>query len=167
MELWDLYDKNRMPLHQTHVRGVPLPDGAYHLVVSIWTMNDKGELLTTLRSPEKEEEPNLWENTAGSAIAGEESRTSAARELWEETGIRLDPVELTFLGTIWEENSFIDCYAAHVNIDVQELVMLEGETVDAAWRTIPEFEQLIQDGKVAISVMRRYAFVKEHLIKRS
>ena len=28
MELWDLYDKDRTPLHRTHPRGTPLPEGA-------------------------------------------------------------------------------------------------------------------------------------------
>ncbi len=163
MEFWDLYDANRIPLRQTHVRGTALPEGAYHIVVSIWTLNQKGELLTTLRSPEKESEPNLWENTAGSVIAGEESRTGAARELWEETGIRVDPAALTLLGTFREPSAFIDCYLARSNAAEKELVLLAGETVNAAWRSIPDFERLITAGNVAVSVMQRYAFVKEQL----
>ena len=35
MELWDLYNEKREPLHQDHVRGQALPPGAYHLVVHI------------------------------------------------------------------------------------------------------------------------------------
>ena len=33
MELWDLYDENRIPLGRTHPRGGPVPEGTYHLAV--------------------------------------------------------------------------------------------------------------------------------------
>lgn len=163
MELWDLFDENRNPLGKTHVRGTRKNPGEYHQVVSIWTVNDRGLLLTTLRSPEKDAEPNVWENTAGSVVAGEDSRTGAVRELWEETGIRIGREALLLLGTAKESDAFIDCYLARSNVPVDEMTMLEGETVDAKWRSFAEFEQLMEQGRVAITVKRRYAFIKDAL----
>lgn len=56
-ELWDLYDENRNPLHITHVRGARMKRGTYHVAVGIWTVNDRQEILVTLRSHEKPDWP--------------------------------------------------------------------------------------------------------------
>ena len=87
MELWDLFDAGRRPLVRTHPRGTPCAAGEYHIVVSVWTLDSRDNFLLTLRDPAKESYPNTWENTGGSALAGETSRAAAVRELAEETGI--------------------------------------------------------------------------------
>ena len=89
-EMWDVYDVDRRPLGKTHPRGVPLPAGEYHLIVLVMLQNEKGEFLVTRRAPNKGF-PNMWEFTGGSALAGDDSLTSALREVREETGIELDP----------------------------------------------------------------------------
>lgn len=111
MELWDLYDKGRAPLHRTHPRGAPLPEGAYHVAVEVAVFNPQGEVLLTRRAPEKEKHPGCWEITGGAVLAGEDSLTAACRELWEETGIRVQPQELTLLGTECVPRVFLDIYA--------------------------------------------------------
>ena len=88
MELWDLFDENRRPLNRRQSRLAPKVHGEYHLVVVICVVNSKHEILLTLRHPDKEKYPNLWENTGGCIQAGETSRAGAVRELFEETGIR-------------------------------------------------------------------------------
>ncbi len=95
MELWDLYDENLRPLGRTRRRGDPMAPGAYHIGVDIWVINAKGEILLTLRAPEKRELPGEWENTCGSVLAGETALEGAVRELREETGIVAAPEELT------------------------------------------------------------------------
>ena len=60
MELWDLYDKDRTPLHRTHPRGTPLPEGAYHVAVIVVVVNSKGQVLLTRRAPEKDACPGWW-----------------------------------------------------------------------------------------------------------
>ena len=72
-ELWDLLDEDGMPVGATHVRGEAMPHGAYHRVVEIFTLNSKGEMLVTKRSPEKKPYPNMWEITGGAVVAGEDS----------------------------------------------------------------------------------------------
>ena len=76
MELWDLFDNGRNPLGRTHRRGTPTTPGEYHVVVSIWTADSSGNFLLTLRDPAKESYPNHWENTGGSALAGDTSRAA-------------------------------------------------------------------------------------------
>ena len=95
MELWDLYDENRLPLGRTHPRGEPVPKGAYHLAVIVVILNARGEVLLTRRAREKDACPGWWENTGGSALAGETSREAITRELREETGIAARPEAFT------------------------------------------------------------------------
>ena len=55
MELWDLYNSEREKTGVMHQRGLPIPKGYYHLCVSIWLMNRKGELLLSQRHPDKDD----------------------------------------------------------------------------------------------------------------
>ena len=79
-EYWDLLDENREPLGMLHRRGDALPAGARHLCVEIITVWN-GRILTTLRHPQKHN-GGYWEVTTGSALAGEDTRTAAQRELY-------------------------------------------------------------------------------------
>lgn len=155
MELWDLYDKDRRPLGRTHVRGTPFGPGEFHLVSSILTVNRKGELLLTLRHPDKKDYANLWENTAGSVLAGETSLMGAVRELFEETGIRVSGEELTLLRTQREHTAFVDTYLAQKSPQIEELVMQEGETAAAKWVTLSQLDEMLSKGELARPVARR------------
>ena len=91
MELWDLYDENRMPTGQTHIRGEKIPDGFYHLVVHVWIKNSKGEYLISQRSADRPTFPLMWETVGGSVLAGEDSLAAAIREVKEEVGLDVLP----------------------------------------------------------------------------
>ena len=97
MEVWDLFDENRQPLGKQAGRRDPMVKGEFHIVVVACVVNDRNEILLTLRSPKKEKYPGTWENTGGALEAGEESRAAAVRELFEETGIRVKENELHLL----------------------------------------------------------------------
>ena len=72
-------------------RGHTVPEGAYHIVISIWLKNKDGLYLMSKRSDEKEWSPGVWETTGGAVMAGETSLEGAVREVKEELGIDLDP----------------------------------------------------------------------------
>ena len=157
MEKWDLYNEDRQPLNRTHNRPEPMTKGEYHVIVSIWTINSNNEVLTTLRHPEKDKYPNFWENTAGSILAGERSVEGAIRELSEETGIKVSEEELYFLGTVKEEAAFVDIYMVRKDVKREELVMQEGETVDAKWIDIEVLDKMLETGEMAGPVGTRLA----------
>lgn len=98
MELWDLYDKNRNLIGKTHTRGETMERGLHHLVVEIWTINSKGEVLLTQRHPSKNH-GLLWECTRGAVTAGESSLDGAVRELKEETGLIAKKENLILIGS--------------------------------------------------------------------
>ncbi len=151
-ELFDLYDENRKPLGQVHQRGVPLPEDLFHVVVSVWTINEKNEILLTLRSPDKHLMPNLWESTSGSLHAGENSVDAALRELREETGIVASPEEIFFLGTTRKASSFVDIYVVRKAVEPSAVVLQPEETVAAKWVTFAELQAMEQAGELAFPI---------------
>lgn len=161
MELWDLYDRERRPLGRTHVRGVPCKPGEYHLVVTIWTVNSSGNILLTLRDPAKESFPSTWENTGGSALAGETSRGAAVRELMEETGITAAEEELVLLGSQTTRDAHVDHYLLRRDIALISLRLQPGETVDARWVTLAELNTRIADRSLARPIGEQFEGVRE------
>ena len=91
MEIWDLYDENRILTGRTHIRGDKIPEDCYHLVVHVWIRNREGKYLISQRSANRPAFPLLWECTGGSVVAGEDSLTGAIREAKEEVGVDLQP----------------------------------------------------------------------------
>ena len=126
-ELWDVYDENRNLTGRLQRRGDALEEGAYHLVVHVWTQNSQGEFLLTKRSPNKGF-PNMWEVTGGSALAGDDSLTAAVREVKEETGVTLDREKGKCVITYRRENCFCDVWLFECDFDLDQVVLQEGET---------------------------------------
>lgn len=155
MELWDLYDGDRRLLSRTIQRGMPHPAGTYHLVVNVWVINSKGEVLLTLRALEKEQYPGLWESQGGAALAGEESLPAVQRELYEETGLQLTASAFTLLGTSLEKTAVVDIYAVRADIPIKDIRLQPGETVSAQWVTPHMLEAMAAAGQVSDATLRR------------
>lgn len=157
MEEWDLYNKDRKPLNKTIVRGVSKIKAGeeWHIAVMIITVNKKGEMLITFRSPEKPDYPSVWEITAGSAIKGEDSLTAAQRELFEETRIKVEKSEIKFLKSITEKTAFIDCYIVIKEFEISDIVFQKGETVDARKVYLSGLQELIDNGEFVAPCVRR------------
>ena len=90
-ELWDLYNEARERTGREHVRGEPIPQGYYHLVVHVWIRNSAGHYLISQRSADRPAHPLKWECVGGSALKGEDSLSAALRETQEELGLALPP----------------------------------------------------------------------------
>ena len=91
-EYWDVYDAkgNKLPDRRS-VRGKhDLKYNEYHLVVYVWIINDKKEIIISRRQAGRTF-ANSWECTGGCALCGESSLTAALREVNEELGLKLDP----------------------------------------------------------------------------
>jgi isopentenyldiphosphate isomerase len=147
MELFDLYDMDRRPLGRTMVRDTPQEAGAYRLVIHICIINGRGEMLIQRRQPHKHSWPGLWDiSVSGSVIAGEDSRTAAARELREELGIARDfagerpPVTLGFAGR------FDDFYLIRGEYDAAGLRLQTEEVSAARWAGRDEIMRMIDAG---------------------
>lgn len=134
MELWDAYSKDFSLIEgATLIRGESIPEGMYHLVCDIIVRHTDGSYLLMQRDPRKAF-GGMWEASAGgSALKGEDARTAAKRELFEETGISTD--NLAEIGrTVTDENhSLYVCWLCIIDGTKDCIVFQEGETVAYRW----------------------------------
>ncbi len=166
VEYWDLYDERRNPLKRTHQRGVPLEEGTYHVVVAVWTVNSEGKLLLTLRSPEKDLYPCLWENTSGSVISGEGSREAALRELAEETGINAADEQIEFVGTAVKAASFVDIFLVTLRPGQDVVRLQEEETIDWRWVALSELDSMFEEGLLAFPLSYQFPHFRSIIEER-
>lgn len=154
-EYWDIYDCNRIRTGRTHLRGIPVPDGDYHLVVRIWLLNSSGQVLLTQRHPDKPH-GGLWECTGDSAISGEESLTAALRETAEEIGLFLEPTAAVLLQSEKRLHSFLDSWLFRQDIPLSQIVMQREEVTGAMWVDQITFDQMEESGLIVPTVKNFY-----------
>ena len=147
MEYNDIYDAQRNLTGQTHRRGTPWKKGEYGLVVCVWVYDGKGNLLMTRRAPEKSF-AGTWENSGGAAKAGETSRQAISRELFEETGIRAAEEDFELLGSDRDHNTFYDFYCLRRKVNLEDIVLLPGETDGVMWASFSEVHWMIRTRKI-------------------
>lgn len=143
LELWDLYDKNRLKTNRVHKRGTPLAEGDYHIVVHVWIRNNKGEILLTKRHQDKTH-PNLWECTGGSILVGEDSIEGALREVKEEIGISLlrSNGKLVKSERRYIYNNFCDVWIFDQSFEILETELQQDEVSDIKWVTVSELDNI-------------------------
>lgn len=137
MELWDIYDENKLPTGRTMKRNDwCLKDGEYHLSVLGVVMRPDGKYLITKRAMDKQWAPGWWEVSGGAAVAGETSLEAVYREIKEETGLDVTEAEGGFLFSYHRENPgkgdnyFVDVYRFVMDFQEEDIVLQEEETTD-------------------------------------
>jgi 8-oxo-dGTP pyrophosphatase MutT (NUDIX family) len=160
-EYWDVLDETRRPTGRIHRRGEPLLDGDYHLVVRAWILNIKGEFLITRRAFNKIGYPGMWEIPSGSATAGEDSLTAAIREAQEESGICLLLENAELFSTYRRGCTFYDNWLFRQEYDLDEVVLREGETIDARTATWSKISTMMgQDEFISRDVFSEFDLLK-------
>ena len=171
MELWDIYDIDRVRTGRVAQRGKPaseggLGEGAYHLVVHICVFNGRGQLLLQQRQKDKEGYPNLWDvSAAGSALAGENSAAAASRELREELGLVHDFTKERPFWTTHFERGFDDWYFIRIEANINDLRLQPEEVQDARWADLAEIERMLDSGEMVPyyrDLVRLWFVMKDH-----
>lgn len=152
-EYFDLYTADRRRLDRKIQRGAPIPHGEYHIVVQIMSVNSRGEILLTQRVPEKTS-GGRWECSGGCAISGETSREAAVRELFEETGIRAFPSEISLEWTLTTDSMLRDFYVVHKNVGIDRLVLQSEEVCAAKWVSFERLLEMAANGQTTRTVAR-------------
>jgi isopentenyldiphosphate isomerase len=130
MELRDIYDRYKHKTGNIHQRGNPMKEGDYHMVVHIWIVNDKREVLIQKRQPWKDKWPNMWDSSAaGCAIKGDDSKSADVRETKEELGIDLDIDKAEHLFTVKFSCGFDDVWAVRQNVNTKDFIPILGYKV--------------------------------------
>ena len=153
MELWDIYDKNKVRTGRTMERNhFNLADDEYHLTVLGVIMRPDGRFLITKRVKTKAWAPGWWEVSGGAAQAGEESEEAVRREVKEETGLDVSNAEGGFLFTYHRENPgegdnyFVDVYRDVMDVNESDIHLQEEETDGFRFATAEEIKELADKG---------------------
>ena len=147
MELNDVYDVKRNRTGRLHRRGDPWKPGEYGLVVCVWVHDGKGNLLLTRRAPGKSY-AGTWENSGGSAQAGETSLQAIVRELREETGILAAPEEFELFDSGTDRCARYDFYCLRKKVPLEEIHLQPGETDGVQWASFEQVHELIRDKQI-------------------
>lgn len=163
-ETWDLYDIHRDLTGETWQRGskTQIPQGRYHVIVSVWTVTPDGLILITRRHTEKSF-GGMWENTGGAVISGETSVQAAYRELSEETGLDARKGTLLFLGDVWHPGYIVDAYLYVSDIDINSLTLQVDEVTDARLVTESELDALNAEGLLVPSVYKTFCCYRSEI----
>ena len=147
MEIFDLYDVNRIKTGQTIVRGEKIPDGLYHIVVHVCIFNSLGQMLIQQRQPFKAGWPNMWDiSVGGSAVSGDTSKTAAEREVFEEIGYKINLENHRPIITIHFDHGFDDIYTVIEDIDINALKLQPEEVQAVKWATENDIIDMINKG---------------------
>jgi len=141
-ELLDVYDANRKLTGKTRRRGEPPQPGEYNLVVLVCLMNSNGQFLITKRAPNKSY-AGMREFQGGCAVAGDDSRTAAVREVKEEAGLDLRPDNGELVFSRQFKHSFYDVWLYLQDFDIKDVALQPGETVDAKLATMDEIRDIL------------------------
>lgn len=147
MELFDLYDRNRIKTGKTMVRGTKPPQNNYRMVVHLAILN-KNKMLIQRRVLSSKSWAGLWDITCGgSAIAGEASCEAIHRELKEELGLDMNFDKILPFSTTYFPEGFDDLYVVEKNINLKDVVMQQSEVYDVKWATKKEIKNMIKNGE--------------------
>lgn len=153
MELWDIYDKNKVPTGRTMERNnFTLADDEYHLTVLGVIKRPDGKFLITKRVMTKRWAPGWWEVSGGAAQAGESSQEAVVREIREETGLDVTGAPGGYQFTYHRENPgkgdnyFVDVYRYVMDVEESDLRIQEEEVAGVKFATAEEIKELADQG---------------------
>lgn len=147
MEIWDVYDKNRVKTGKTMVRGYEFEEGSHHMVIHVCIFNSQGKMLIQQRQSFKDGWPNMWDFTAGgSALVNETSIEAAEREVFEEIGYKADLHNKRPYFTINFKNGFDDFYLIKADVDLNTLKLQYEEVQNVKYADKDEIITMINDG---------------------
>ena len=148
-EMWDVYTRDRVRTGKLHARKDKMPEGEYHLVVSVCIFNSKNQMLLQHRQTYKKGWPNMWDiSAAGSALAGENSQEAAERETLEEIGVKLDLSQIRPHFTVNMKSGFNDFYLIEKELDVDQLQLQEEEVQGVKWADLEEILAMQKSGEM-------------------
>ena len=163
MELWDIYDKNKVRTGRTMKRNDwCLKDDEYHLTVLGVLKRPDGKFLITKRVMTKHWAPGWWEVSGGAVMAGEDSKDAVVREVFEETGIDVKDAKGGYLFSYHRENPgkgdnyFVDIYRFEVDITDEDVKIQEEEAAGYMFATLDEIKGFAQQG-----IFLHYDSIKE------
>ncbi|MDD2522584.1 MAG: NUDIX domain-containing protein [Anaerolineaceae bacterium] len=148
MEVFDLYDLNRIRTGETIERGQKPPAGRYHLVIHVCIFNQEDQMLIQKRSENKTGWAGLWDvSVGGAAQKGDSSQQAAHRELMEELSLDYDFSLVRPAVTVNFPNGFDDIYLIQLDLEPSRLRLQDNEVEEVKWASQEEIKAMIQNGE--------------------
>ena len=114
-EFWDVYDINGKKLNKVVQRDKDwLGKEEYHMGSAVFIKDEFDDFLIQQRSFNKSLFPGKWSITGGSALAGENAKQCAIREVKEELGIALKQQDLKKIYHFIERQCHFNIFVASV-----------------------------------------------------
>ena len=143
-ELWQVYAPNGEAIPGKGWDSAldnPEDSGANEIVgvaiVFLFRVNEDGvlEVLWQRRSDKVSRHPGMWDISAGGHInLGESLPEAAAREAWEEIGVKISPEELRFVTmSPFNKNRFAWIYAVDYTGKEEDFKFDDGEVSEVRW----------------------------------
>ena len=141
-EICDIYDVYGNRTGKTFVRGEPLSNGQYVMVVDVWIVNSRDEILIQKRSEQKKDLPGTWATHSGCVLAGESSLQACIREPLEEIGIHILPSQIHKLNRKLKGKLLSENFVVEQDFDLADAVLQLEEVSQVKWVTVPQLKQM-------------------------
>ena len=137
-------------------------EGICHGISAIALINKDGKLLIQKRSANKKNEPNKWDlSGAGHIDIDETPEKAAVRELFEETGIKVETEELKLIDTYLnkvklDKDTFINHYTylflVQKDIDIKTLKMQESEVSEVIFIDKKKYNEFLNNKEMVEAI---------------
>jgi 8-oxo-dGTP pyrophosphatase MutT (NUDIX family) len=161
MEICEVVDEFGARTGRVVPRGTELAADEFYLVVHIWIKDKAGDFLIQQRAGHLTVGPGIWATTVGYIQAGEDSLAGAVREVEEELGLPLSPVQFQRFRRQALENRVEDIWLVIVARDAV-LPTPGPDVADWKWVSGEELAQLANRGDFF-----RYSYLDALLALRS
>ncbi len=154
MEYLEVVDEENNLTGKTEERDIVHAKGLWHREISVWIMNERGEILLQKRSATKKQGANNWSTScAGHVDIGEEPIKAAIREIHEELGIEVKEKDLKLLLTAKNarkltnsyNNIFCYLYFLRVNVPIENYTIDKEEVSEVRYISFEELEKLVDE----------------------
>ncbi len=144
MEIWDAYYENKTLANKKIVKGQKIPKGLFHLIAETLVKHVDGTYLVMQRDYHKQDNPGLFEGSAGgSVLSGESAEEGALREVREETGLTPTKVTPIYEFKYLDEGVIALGFIAEVSENKNNVKYQKGETIAHKWLTLTELKAFV------------------------
>ncbi len=136
----DLYDKNSNLTGLTYLKGDPIPEGYYPMVVMIAIQNSRGEFLMQKRVPRKGGD---WGVTGGHPKSGQNCEQGIITEVQEELGIDITNQKLETFSWGCDGKDCYKMYYTKMDIDLNDITIQEDELTEVKWFSMEQLQEMV------------------------
>ena len=150
-ELVDILNEDGSPTGLREMKSVAHRNGLFHPTIHVWLYTRNGQLLIQKRGKNKKSFPLLWDvSVAGHIGAGEDIVASALREVEEEIGLVLEPLELQKIGVFksqkdhsdnFRDYEFHHTFIAELKVPLNSLTKQDSEVEEIALIPLLKFAE--------------------------